>query len=122
MASIECLGSLSDLEVVDRVLRGETALYELLMRRYDQRVFRVVRSVVTHDEEAQDILQDAWVRAFEHLSQFEGRSSFSTWLTKIAYYEAIARARKSKRFVALENESGEIALEAESVSEENPEA
>ena len=85
---------LSDDEVVTRVIEGETALFEILMRRYNRRLFRVTRSIVTNDLEAEDIVQDAYVRAYEHLNQFEGRARFSTWLTKIAIYEAYARVRR----------------------------
>jgi RNA polymerase sigma-70 factor (ECF subfamily) len=86
--------SLSDEEVVQRVINGECALFEILMRRYNQRLFRVTRSIVNNDLEAEDIIQDAYVRAYEHLPQFEGRARFSTWLTKIAIYEAYARIRR----------------------------
>jgi len=85
---------LTDEEVVRRVIEGEPALFEILMRRYNQRLFRITRSIVTNDHEAEDIIQDAYVRAYEHLSQFEGRARFSTWLTKIAIYEAYARVRR----------------------------
>src|SRR5215510_12724072 len=85
---------LSDEEVVQRVIQGEVALFEILMRRYNRRLFRVTRSIVTNDLEAEDIIQDAYVRAYEHLNQFEGRARFSTWLTKIAIYEAYARVRR----------------------------
>lgn len=105
--------TISDDEVVSRVRGGETGLYELLMRRYNQRLFRTIRSVVTSDAEAEDVLQDAWVRAYEHLGQFEHRSSLPTWLTRIAFHEALARARKSKRWMPLENDRGEIMPEAE---------
>src|SRR5215467_10692101 len=87
--------SLSDEEVVRRVVNGERALFEILMRRYNQRLFRVTRSIVSNDLEAEDIIQDTYVRAYEHLSQFEGRARFSTWLTKIAIYEAYARIRSA---------------------------
>jgi RNA polymerase sigma-70 factor, ECF subfamily len=100
--------TIPDSDVVSLVRAGETGLYEMLMRRYNQRLFRVIRSVVTNDTEAEDILQEAWVRAYEHLDQFEGRSSFSTWVTRIAFYEALARTRKSKRSTPLENPQGEI--------------
>ena len=86
--------TLSDDEAVRRVLDGDVALFETIMRRYNQRLFRVVRSVVKDDSEAEDIIQEAYVRAYEHLSQFEGRAKFSTWLTKIAIYEAYARVRR----------------------------
>jgi RNA polymerase sigma-70 factor (ECF subfamily) len=86
--------SLSDDDVVSRVLAGDAALFEVLMRRYNQRLFRVARAVLKDPDEAEDVMQHAYVRAFEHLRQFEGRARFSTWLTKIALYEALGRARK----------------------------
>lgn len=81
---------------------GETGLFELLMRRYNQRVYRVARSVLRDDAEAEELTQEIWVRAFTHLAQFAGRSRFSTWLTRIALHEAWARARRSRRFESLE--------------------
>ena len=86
--------TLTDDEVVRRVLGGDIALLEIIMRRYNQRLFRVVRSILKDDSQAEDIVQEAYVRAYEHLSQFEGRAKFSTWLTKIAIYEAYARLRR----------------------------
>jgi RNA polymerase sigma-70 factor (ECF subfamily) len=100
--------SLVDNEIVDRVRAGDTALYELLMRRYNQRLFRVIRGVLPDGAEAEDVLQEAWVRAYQHLDQFEGRASFATWVTRIAYYEALARARAGKRWTPMENEDGDI--------------
>lgn len=94
--------SFSDEQIVSRVRAGETGLYELLMRRHNQRLYRVLRAVVGDSAEAEDVLQEAWVRAFEHLAQFAGRSRFSTWLTRIAVYEALARTRKGRRFTALD--------------------
>lgn len=85
---------ISDEEIVKKVIDGDTALFEVLMRRYNQRLFRVARSIVKNDLEAEDIIQDAYVRAYEHLGQFEGRARFSTWLTKIALYEAYGRVRR----------------------------
>jgi RNA polymerase sigma-70 factor, ECF subfamily len=105
--ALEKCQDLQDDELVRRVGAGETHLYELLMRRYNQRVFRVIRSVIPNDADAEDVLQEAWVRAFEHLDQFEGRASFSTWVTKIAFYESLARARKSAHLAALDENHGE---------------
>jgi len=85
---------ISDEEIVKKVIDGDTALFEVLMRRYNQRLFRVARSIVKNDLEAEDIIQEAYVRAYEHLGQFEGRARFSTWLTKIALYEAYGRVRR----------------------------
>src|SRR5918911_384712 len=104
--------SLPDAEIVERVRAGETALYEVLMRRHNQRLFRTIRSVVNDDGEAEDILQETWVRAYEHLDQFEGRASFATWVTRIGYHEALARARNRKRWTPVEDPEGEIMPEA----------
>lgn len=86
-----------DEEVVKRVGAGETALYEILMRRYNQRLYRVARSILRNDAEAEDVMQEAYVRAYEHLNQFAGEAKFSTWLTKIAVYEALGRVRRRGR-------------------------
>jgi len=98
---------LSDEEVVGRIREGEIDLFEVLMRRYNQRLYRVARSVLRDDAESEDVVQDAWVRAFTHLDQFEGRSRFSTWLTRIALYETWARARRRRRFESLDGDSNE---------------
>ena len=97
------LKTLSDEEVVERVLAGETELFEILMRRYNQRLYRVARAILTDDGEAEDVMQDAYVRAYTHLDQFAGRSLFSTWLTRIAVHEALARARRGRRMVRIED-------------------
>src|SRR5438309_6467885 len=93
---------LADEEVVHRVLAGETELFEILMRRYNQRLYRVARAILREDAEAEDVMQDAYVRAYQHLGQFAGRAKFSTWLTRIAVHEALARAHRGKRYDALE--------------------
>ena len=90
--------ALSDEAVVERVLAGDTALYEVVMRRYNTRLYRVARSILKNDGEAEDVMQDAYVRAFQHLGQFAGRAKFSTWLTRIAVHEALARVHKARRF------------------------
>jgi RNA polymerase sigma-70 factor (ECF subfamily) len=92
----------SDELVVSRVLEGEAALYELLMRRYNQRLYRVARAILRDDAEAEDVMQDTYVRAYQHLADFEGRAKFSTWLTRIAVHEALARSRHRSRFQPLE--------------------
>ena len=93
---------LSDEEVVARVLAGETSMFEIVMRRYNQLLYRVARSVLRNDSEAEDVMQDAYVRAYEHLDQFAGRAKFSTWLTRIAVHEALARHRHGNRYQELE--------------------
>jgi len=93
---------LSDEEVVVRVLAGQTALFEIVMRRHNQRLYRVARAILRNDGEAEDVMQDAYVRAYEHLAQFAGRAKFSTWLTRIAVHEALARQQRGNRYQELE--------------------
>jgi RNA polymerase sigma-70 factor (ECF subfamily) len=93
---------ISDEEVVRRLRAGETGLFEVVMRRYNQRLYRVARAILRDDAEAEDVTQQAYVNAYQHLDQFAGRALFSTWLTKIAVHEALARARRRGRFDELE--------------------
>lgn len=112
-----------DEEVVKRVLDGETALYELLMRRHNQRLYRVARAILRDDAEAEDVMQDAYVRAYQNLASFEGRAKFVTWLTRIAVHEALTRSRRRLRFQALDpaDEShGEI-MQSPASTSRNPE-
>jgi RNA polymerase sigma-70 factor (ECF subfamily) len=83
--------------VVQRVRDGETSLFEILMRRYNQRLYRVARAILRDDAEAEDVMQHAYVAAYTHLHQYAGRALFSTWLTRIAVYEALARLRRRGR-------------------------
>lgn len=108
----------SDEEIVARVRAGETDLFALLLQRYNQRVYRMARAVLRDDAEAEDVTQEAWVRAFRHLDQFERRARFSTWLTRIALYEALARARRARRFVDISD--GETRVTGRT-ARENPE-
>jgi RNA polymerase sigma-70 factor (ECF subfamily) len=91
---------LSDEDIIARVLAGEVDLFELLMRRHNQLVFRIGRAVLRDNAKAEDLAQEAWARAFEHLDQFAGKARFSTWLSRIALHEAWARVRRDRRFDA----------------------
>ena len=101
--------ALSDTEIVEEVRAGRIDLFETLMRRYNQRVYRLARAVLRSDTEAEDVTQEAWFRAWSHLGQWEGRASFSTWLCRIALHEAWARQRRDARTEPLEDpgEAGE---------------
>jgi RNA polymerase sigma-70 factor (ECF subfamily) len=85
---------LSDPEIVSRVVAGDSALFEILMRRHNQRIYRVVRAVLRTDDEVEDVLQQAYLNAYRNLARFAGDAQFSTWLTRIAINEALARRRK----------------------------
>ena len=104
--------SLTDEEVARRVRGGETALYEIVMRRYNQRLYRVARAILHNDAEAEDVMQDTYVRAYEHLDQFAGRAPFSAWLTRIAVHEALARLRLRNRTQSIDapERDGELSV------------
>ena len=99
----------SDEQVVVQILQGQTALFEVLMRRHNERVYRAARAILRDDREAEDVMQQAYVNAYANLRQFDRRAKFSTWLTRIAVNEAIARARKRGRYEPLEmDDSGRM--------------
>ncbi|HVG17776.1 MAG TPA: RNA polymerase sigma factor [Blastocatellia bacterium] len=98
--------TITDEEVVERVRAGEAALFEVLMRRHNQRLYRTARSILRDEGEAEDVIQGAYVRSYMHLDQFDGRAKFSTWLTRIAVHEALARLRKRQRFIDIDVEQG----------------
>ena len=97
-AVLEQWETLSDEQVVGRVVAGQTALFEVLMRRHNERIYRAARAILRDEREAEDVMQQAYVNAYTHLRQFDGRAQFSTWLTRIAVHEALARIRKRARF------------------------
>jgi RNA polymerase sigma-70 factor (ECF subfamily) len=107
--------SLTDAQLIAAVCAGETRLFEELMRRYNQRVYRVARAIVKDEVEAEDVMQQAYLNAFTHLRQFEDRARFSTWLTRIVIHEALGRRRKARPVDQIDNESeGEPMSEMES--------
>lgn len=89
--------ALPDAEIVRRVRAGERALFEILMRRHNQRLYRAARAVLKDETEVEDVMQQAYINAFTHLHQFEERSQFSTWLTRITLNEAFGRRRKMRQ-------------------------
>lgn len=88
--------SMSDEQLVAGIRGGETTLFEELMRRYNQRVYRVARAIVKNETEAEDVMQQAYLNAFTHLQQFAERAKFSTWLTRIVIHEALGRRRRAR--------------------------
>lgn len=90
-------GLTTDEEIVLRVRAGDTELFEVLMRRHNQRLYFTVRAILESDAEAEDVVQQTYLAAYRHLGQFEGRARFATWLTRIAIHEALARRRSMGR-------------------------
>lgn len=91
----------SDQQIVALILAGDTAVFEHLLRRYNQRMYRVCRAVLGNHAIAEEAVQDAWVKAFGKLEQFRGSYSIGPWLCRIALNEARAVARKLARRRAL---------------------
>ena len=111
---------LSDAETIQQVLGGNSGMFELLMRRYNERVYRAARAIVRDEQEAEDVMQQAYVNAFTHLRQFNGSAQFSTWLTRIAINEALARVRRLGRYQTFDDDVSDVELVA-SESAHSPE-
>jgi len=101
--------TMDDQTVIGRVLAGDVELFEIIMRRHNEKIYRAVRAILRDDAEVEDVMQEAYLNAFSHLRDFSGRASFSTWLTRIAVHEALARLRKRRRVEPLDDaDEGEM--------------
>ncbi|HZI78017.1 MAG TPA: RNA polymerase sigma factor [Vicinamibacterales bacterium] len=110
-----------DEQIVRDVLAGNTAMFELLMRRYNERVYRAARAIVRDEDEAEDVMQQAYLNAFTHLAQFNGSALFSTWLTRIAINEALARVRRNGRYETFDDAPSKVDPLMSVDPSENPE-
>jgi RNA polymerase sigma-70 factor (ECF subfamily) len=101
-----------DLSLVARVLEGDRRCFELLVRRHERRVFRVALAVLGNIEDAEDAMQETFIKAFRHLDQFRAESRFTTWLTRIAVNEALQKRQARKESIPLDEsrEAGEKPL------------
>lgn len=101
---------LKETEITKRILGGEKELYEILVRRNNQKLYRVIRSYLKDQAEIEDVMQNTYIKGYVKLSQFRSESSFSTWLIRIGINEALARLKdkgKLFRFMELSNDSGD---------------
>jgi len=90
-----------------RARAHDRAAFELLMRRHNQRIYRVVRTILRGTDEIEDVIQQAYLQAFTHLDQFGGNARWSTWVCRIAINEALGRIRQRGRFVSIDAASEE---------------
>ena len=102
---------LTDETIVARVREGETALYEILVRRHNQRLYRTIRAILRDDRNVEDVMQQAYIDAYTHLNQFRGDAKFATWLTRIAVNRAIRNGRGNRRNLELVVNDHESPLE-----------
>jgi len=108
MASIQTKGadSSTDLDLVDRVRAGDMGAYDQLVRQYERRVFRIAQNITQNREDAEDVVQDAFLKAYKNINRFQGNSKFYTWLVRIAVNEALMKLRKRRtsRVVSMDDE------------------
>ncbi len=95
---------LPDIELIDRILAGEKKLFEFIIRRYNQRLFRIGMSVLNDQMEVEDAMQTTYVKAYEHLGRFEQRSSAGTWLIRILLNECLAQKKRKQRVASRHKE------------------
>jgi RNA polymerase sigma-70 factor, ECF subfamily len=112
--------SLTDAEVVTRVRAGDRALFEILMRRHNVRLYRAARAVLRNEDDVEDVMQQAYINAFTHLHQFEERAQFSTWLIRIGLNEAFARRRKVHAAESREERGSHVSDDRQQVIEAVP--
>ncbi len=111
---------LNETLIIQHVLNGEINLFEVLMRRYNQLLYRSIRSYVDAEKDVEDIMQDTYIKAFEKLYQFKHDARFSTWLVRIGINEALQRKRKIKyQAISLHQEDKVLQIEDRTIM--NPE-
>lgn len=107
----------SDEEIAQRVIAGDDSAFLLLMRRYNQTLYRTARSILKDDAEAEDTVQEAYLLAYRNINQFRGDARLSTWLIRIVVNEAISRSRKSSRRAEIIRIDGETDWDGQDVEE-----
>lgn len=117
---------ISDLEIIEKILNGEKEIFELIMRRYNQRMYRIARAIVKDDDIAEDVVQEAYIKAYIHLKDFKGNSTFSTWLTRILINESAAKNNYQAKIIHMdpvpsEQNDTEFFLTENSMTMKNPE-
>src|SRR5438034_5201685 len=95
-----------ELALVQAAKRGDISAFKQLVKRYDRNVFRIAQHITQNREDAEDVVQDAFLKAYSNLGQFQGQSKFYTWLVRIAVNEALMklRRRRPERMVSLDEE------------------
>ena len=96
--------TISDHEIITRILQGEKNLYAVIVRRYNQRLYRIALSIINDDAEVEDIMQVAYINAWENLEKFAFKASFSTWLTRILINESLLRLKKRGKSINMNDD------------------
>lgn len=96
-ANVQNADSITDEQIVQKVLEGNVDLFEVIIQRYNQQIFRIARSYLSDEEDVKDVMQTAYLKAFKNLKQFRGEAKFSTWLIRIVINEALKVVNQKKR-------------------------
>ena len=96
--------TISDHEIITRILLGEKNLYALIVRRYNQRLYRIAMSIINDDAEVEDVMQTAYINAWENLGKFAFKASFATWLTRILINESLLRLKKRGKSINMNDD------------------
>jgi len=120
------LNGVDELDLVTRARAGDQSAFSELVNRYERKIYRLAKHITQNDEDAEDVLQETFLKAYEHLNGFQGNSKFYTWVVRIAVNEALMKLRKrrSDRTVPLDEpvDTGEEMVTREiAVWEDNPE-
>ena len=103
--------NISDIEVINRISQGEKNLYVVIVRRYNQRLYRVGMSILNDDTDVQDAMQVAYINAYENLQKFAFKSNFSTWLTRILINECLLRLKRREKTITMSENNMENELQ-----------
>jgi RNA polymerase sigma-70 factor (ECF subfamily) len=121
LPSLAAAAELTDEVIIERVRNGDTAIYEIIVRRHNQRLYRTIRAILRSDRDVEDVMQQAYVDAYLHLDQFKGEAQFATWLTRIAVNRAIRSGHGDRRRLELVTNDSEVAFERTAAKGIDPE-
>lgn len=112
---------LTEAAIIEKILEGEIQLFEILMRRYNELLYRTIRSYLLVEKDVEDTMQDTYIKAFEKLHQFKNESKFSTWLIRIGINEALQRKRKVPKHTTISLQQDDNFLQIADQNTMNPE-
>ena len=126
MASVNEAGIFDEAPLLERARGGDVRAFSDLVARYERKIYRLAKHITQNDEDAEDVLQETFLKAYEHFGEFQGNSKFYTWIVRIAVNESLMklRKRKSDRTVSMDEniDTGEETVVREiAVWDENPE-
>jgi len=104
-----------EIDIINQIIEGDTNLFALFIDKYGSSVFNLIKQIVSSNEDAEEVVQDVFLKAYQKLKSFKGDSKFSTWLYRIAYNTAISATRKYKRTFLFFNENAATNIPDETI-------